>query len=128
MKEPKEGQGARPKEEVPKSSERSRYHQKIGRQDAALSPQQKNASEPFVLPSFRLAGEKNSLKLSLVSLPQKNAEDFDFLAEAAVAHRAQRHCAACGRWERPVVPFSVSEPCPYGALHRGLGSTLKLAW
>ena len=128
MKEPKEGQGARPKEEVPRSSERFRYHQKIGRQDAALSPQQKYASGPFVLPSFRLAGEKNSLKLGLVSLPRKNAEDFDFLAEAAAAHRAQRHYAACGRLERPVVPFSVSEPCPYGALHRALGSTLKLAW
>ena len=128
MKEPKEGQGARPKEEVPKSSEKSRFHQKIGRQDAALLLPQKNASGPLVLPSFHLAGEKSSLKLRLVSLPQKNAEDFDFLAEAAVAHRAQRHCAACGRLERPVVPFSVSEPCPYGALHRVLGSTLKLAW
>ena len=89
---------------------------------------QKNASGPLVLPSFHLAGEKISLKLWLVSLPQKNAEDFDFLAEAAVVHRAQRHCAACGRWERPVVPFSVSEPCPYGAVQRGLGATLKLAW
>lgn len=128
MKEPKEEQGARPKEEVPKSSERSRYHQKIGRQDAALSSQQKNASEPFVRSSFRLASEKSSLKLRLVSLPQKNAEDFDFLAEADAAHRAQRHYAACGRLERPVVPFSVSEPCPYGALQRALGSTLKLAW
>ena len=59
---------------------------------------------------------------------EKNAEDFDFLAEADAAHRAQRHYAACGRLERPVVPFSVSEPCPYGALHRALGSTLKLAW
>ena len=128
MKEPKEGQGARPKEEVPKSSERSRFHQRTGRQDAALLPQQKNESGPFFLSSFRLAGEKNSLKLRLVSLPQKNAEDFDFLAEADAAHRAQRHYAACGRWERPVVPFSVSEPCPYGASHRALGSTLKLAW
>ena len=91
-------------------------------------PSQKNASEPFFLLSFRLAGEKNSLKVRLGSLRQKNAEDFDFLAEAAAVHRAQRHYAACGRLERLVVPFSVSEPCPYGALQRALGSTLKLAW
>lgn len=128
MREPEEGQGAHPKEEAPRSLERSRFHQRTGRQGAALLPQQKNASGQFLLPSFRLAGEKNSLKLKLVSLQQKNAEDFDFLAEADAAHRAQRHYAACGRLERPVVPFSVSEPCPYGALHRALGSTLKLAW
>ena len=60
-------------------------------------PQQKNVSAPFFPPSFRLAGEKKSLKLRLVSPPQRNAEDFDFLAEAAAAHRAQRHYAACGR-------------------------------
>ena len=128
MREPEEGQGARPKEEAPRSSKRSRFPQRRGRQDAALLPSQKNASEPFFRSSVRLACEKSSLKLRLVSLPQKNAEDFDFLAEADAAHRAQRHYAACGRWERPVVPFSVSEPCPYGALHQALGSTLKLAW
>ena len=128
MREPEEEQGVRPKEEVPKSSERFQYRQRTGRQGAALLPPQKYASGPLGLPSFRLAGEKNSLKSKPGSQSQKNAEDFDFLAEADVAHRAQRHCAACGRLERPVVPFSVSEPYPYGALHRSLGSTLKLAW
>ena len=128
MREPEEEQGVRPTEEVPRSSERSRFHQRTGRQGAALLPTQKYASGPLALPSFRPADEKNPLKLRFWSLRRKNAEDFDFLAEAAVAHRAQRHCAACGRLERPVVPFSVSEPCPYGALHQALGSTLKLAW